>query len=481
MQAHRARSAMAGLLAAATSVAMLFAIARRSPWYDEYYTLYVTRPGLPLREAWPMWLADNHPPLFYALAWASNTLGVAAEPRRLLNLAIALAVALALAALAARRPRLRTTLFAYATGLAASAPLIDRVAELRGNFLALAAGAIAVAALVALVQPGRLSRRGALALGATLALAWSVHLAATVIVGALALAFALRLWLAGDRTAALRFLAICALAGVPFVASMGLQASTIAANTRSFWIPGGLSAARWVIEGQLLAALSANPALTLAGSAGLVRLALQDMRARRLSTDSATVAAFAGGLALALALLVAIHLMRPFVVDRYLVTLHPIVAMILALGTARLARDMMRGRLLLDLCLVAAALLALAHNVPRTLARPGWDGTAARIARIVARCPQTQVIADLRWNADVMALPPVENRAVVPWAYAQVAARHHFALSHSARRKGPCPTIYWAEHVAARRASPAQVAAAIGVRSGRMERIGDGWIFIAQP
>lgn len=480
MQAHRARSVMAGLLAAATSVAMLFAIAHRSPWYDEYYTLYVTRPGLPWREAWPMWLADNHPPLFYALAWASSALGTAAEPRRLLNLAIALAVALVLAALAARRPALRTTLFAYAAGLVASAPLIDRVAELRGNFLALAAAAMAVAALVALAQPGRLSRRGALALGAALALAWSIHLAATVIMGALALAFAVRLWLAGDRAAMWRFIAICALAALPFVASMGVQASTIAANTHSFWIPGGLSTARWAIEGQLLAALSANPALTLAGSAGLVRLALQDLRAPRLSADSATVAALAGGLALAVVLLVAVHLMRPFVIDRYLVALHPIIAMILALGTMALARTMRRGRLLLDLCLVAGALLALAHNVTRTLARPGWDGTAGRIARIVARCPQTQVIADLHWNADVMALPPPENRAVVPWAYAQVAARHHFALADSAAPGGSCSTIYWAEHVATHHPSPAQVAAAIGVRAGRLERIGDGWIFIAQ-
>ncbi len=472
---------MAGLLAAATTVAMLLAMAHRSPWYDEYYTLYVTRPGLPWGEAWPMWLADNHPPLFYALSWLSNGLGAGAEPRRLLNFAIALGAALALAALAARRPALRTTLFAFATGMAASTPLIDRVAELRSNFLALAAGTVAVAALVALARPCQLSRRGALALGGALALAWSVHLAATAILGTLTLAFGLRLLLMGERQAALRLAGVAALAALPFAASMAAQAGAIAANTRHFWIPGGLAPARWAIENQLLAALAANPALTLAGSAGLVLLAMRDLRTRRLSIESGLVATLAGGLVLALAVLVAIHLRRPFVIDRYLVTLHPIVVMIFALGAAALAEKIAQGRLLLDLCLVAGALVALSHNLARTTARPGWDGTGRRIEDIVARCPQTQVIADLRWNADVLALPPAENRKVVPWAYAQVAARHRFALASSARASGACPVVYWAEHVAAQHPSPAQVAAAVGANGGELERIGDGWIFVTRP
>lgn len=481
MQAHRARSVMAGLLAAAATIAMLVAILHRSPWYDEYYTLYVTRPGLSLRDAWPMWMADNHPPLFYALSWLGNVLGAQAEPRRLLNLAIALGTCAALAVLAARRPAMRDTLFAYATGLAASAPLIDRAAELRSNFLALCAGAVAVAALVALARPCRLSLRGALALGGALALAWSVHLAATVIVGALAVAFLGRLVLIGDGIAVRRYLGTAILAALPLAVCLAIQASTIAANTSTFWIPGGLSAARWAIEGQVLAALTANPVLTLAGSAGLVLLAIRDLRARRLSVESGIVATLAAGLALALAMLVAIHLQRPFVIDRYLVTLHPIVAMILALGTAAFARSMVRGRGLLDLCLVAAALPALASNVARTTARPGWDGTAQRIAEIKAKCPQTRVIADLRWNAQVMALPPVQNRAVVPWAYAQVAARHGFALATSSTGRTPCPTIYWAEHVAGQQPTPAQIAVSTGFRDGTLERIGDGWIYVARP
>ena len=66
--------------------AMSWAMRLRGPWYDEFYTLYVTRPDIPLSHAFDRWLADNHPPLFYALVRATAKLGSTVEERRVVNL-----------------------------------------------------------------------------------------------------------------------------------------------------------------------------------------------------------------------------------------------------------------------------------------------------------------------------------------------------------------------------------------------------------
>ena len=69
--------------------ALLFSMAHRGPWYDEFYTYYVTGPGFDLREAFfNHWLADNHPPLFYVLVRAARGLWDNIEVLRLINAVI---------------------------------------------------------------------------------------------------------------------------------------------------------------------------------------------------------------------------------------------------------------------------------------------------------------------------------------------------------------------------------------------------------
>ena len=55
-------------------VAAVIVIVGRGPWYDEFYSLYVVRAGVPVSALYPAWLRDNHPPLFYALAWVWSRL-----------------------------------------------------------------------------------------------------------------------------------------------------------------------------------------------------------------------------------------------------------------------------------------------------------------------------------------------------------------------------------------------------------------------
>ena len=65
------------ILAVAFFVASCLAIAQRGPWYDEFYSFYLARPGATLGVLGPAWLRDNHPPLFYGLVWGwARSLGL---------------------------------------------------------------------------------------------------------------------------------------------------------------------------------------------------------------------------------------------------------------------------------------------------------------------------------------------------------------------------------------------------------------------
>ncbi|HZU63244.1 MAG TPA: hypothetical protein VFF98_06145 [Novosphingobium sp.] len=492
------------LIAWATGLALLAtalaALCARGAWYDEFYTFYVTRPGLSFAQGWPVWLRDNHPPLFYALAWASNGLGQlhggqlhggmlgegGVGPRRLVNLAFLLGGMGALAWLAVRRAPLRLVLLAYGLGLASNYQTINRVAELRSYALVLVSGAVALVLLADVARPGaRVSRSAWAALVAALAVALSVHLVASVVMGALGLAFGLRLLLARDWPAARALALAGVLAVLPFAASMALQWRTMAANTASFWIPPGLSAARWAVENEVLANLAGNRLLSLAGLAGLALVALRDLRARRLSGEGSLVLTLAGGVALAVALLVALHLHRPFIINRYLVCLHPPLTLALAVGYAALARALRpAAAALLDGALFLATLWALHAHYVATIAQPSWEGTARAIAAATRACPATLVYANTSWNAPTLDLPPPDNRAVVPFAYGWVAAHHGFALTPiAARRLSPtCPTLFWTEHVAGQYPSAEAVAQRLreggfAVPAGQLRRYGEGWVF----
>ena len=483
---QRAILAVVGLALAAAGLAVIFG---RSAWYDEYYTFYITRPGVPLRELWAGWLRDNHPPLFYFLAWATGWLGPDVPARRLLNLAIGAIAALALWGVARRRQNLGPLLFWYTLGLGGALPFVVRVAELRSNFLAFAAASVAVAALVAFGQAPARRGRDALFLGLSLGVAFTVHLAATIILGCLAVAFGLQEVLARDWKGARRFAAIVLAASLPFAACMAIQFDTISGNTRSFWIPGGFAAARWTIQNEIAAGLHANLPLTIAGMAGIGLLVIQDARDRRVSDDLARVLTLGLGMGLAIIVLIALHLQRPFVIGRYLVAVHPVLAMILACGAAAVARAVDRRlAALIALAVLVGSLAAIHRNVRRTLDLPGWDGTASAIAEEVRACPATVVHPALAWNGATMTLAPVDNRAVVPFAYRMVAARHGFSVADETSRQisRSCPTLFWAEHVPGPPPTGAELlrslqAQGYPVTSGKLAQIGDGWIFVSPP
>ncbi|WP_322963232.1 hypothetical protein [Sphingomonas fuzhouensis] len=469
--------------------AMVTAMRWRGPWYDEFYTLYVTRPGIPLPYAFSRWLADNHPPLFYALSRATTWLGAAVEERRLLNLFILIAAAVQIAWWLIPHG-LRRIGWVFAVGLSCAWPAIDRAAELRSNYLAFAAAAVAVAALVAFDRGYRAQRRAEwVMLTLALLVAFNVHLAASMVVGSLAAAMILRRLLARDGPGAARLFAAATLAAIPMMIHIACSFERIESNTRDFWIKGGFRAARWAIQTELERNLSANLPITILAIIGFALLAYRSWRERRLAPMIDLAMTLAAGLALGCVVMIAIHLWRPFVIDRYLVTLHPPLAMILALGVAALLdriRPLFAG--LLCAVMTLSALATIRENMTRTWMQPSWYGTARTIAAIRRACPTTRVHIDWSGNQSTIAAPPVENRAVFPFAYHIVAARFGFPLNAAGDHTMPrdCPTLFWTEHVPGHAGTTQGLAAALRAQGfpigrARLMRVDDGYVLVTRP
>jgi len=85
-------------------------------------------------------------------------------------------------------------------------------------------------------------------------------------------------------------------------------------------------------------------------------------------------------------------------------------------------------------------------------------------------------------------MPPRDNREVVPFSYRFVAHRFGFGLAPGGvgGLSAACPNVFWTEHVADRHPTAQAVIdrlrrAGYPIVSGRMERIGIGWILVTPP
>lgn len=459
----------------------------RGAWYDEFFTLYVASPRFGWGEALrDHWLADNHPPLFYALARATAWLGDTVPPRRLVNLVLTVPAVAGFALLARHRPDWRGVIALFAIALVAAPTAVFYGAELRSNYLAFLSSALAVLALAALAGPDspRPSPRGTALLLLALAIAFATHLAATVLTGGVAVAFVLVRIVRRDLRGALWLTGVCALASLPLLLSLAVQMGRIEANTRTFWIPAGFTAARWAIEHQVMQNLLANPVLTLGGGLGLVLLA-RGNRSRLV-----TVLVLIAGLGIGTVALLGLHMWRPIVINRYLVAMGPPMLLVLTIGFEALLIRLRPAavRTGLVLLLGGATMLALWSGWQRILAEPSFMGTGRAIAALVRACPQTLVHADMHWNEPVMDLPPADNRAVMPMAYAITARTLGFALEPQGSRRlsATCPTVFWTEHVADLSINEEQLAKSLrargyAVRSLALKRTGRGWIAVSNP
>lgn len=485
-------AAVAWLVAAGFLFALGWACLTRGPWYDEFYTWYVTRPDRGFAESLrASWLADNHPPFYYALTWPLRQLGGTIELHRLASVGVAVAALAGGWLMLRRQPQLWLLGAAFLMVLAGHEGAIRAGSELRSYFLSLAACAVLVLTLTtAWLGQGlpRRSQRIVLAL-ATFA-AFNTHIATSLIAGALFVPFLLAAWLRGNRALAWTLVRPALFAGFVLLAISAVQIPQWNRQTAQFWIPGGFDAARWSFEYALRRTLVSDWAVTLAGVMGGLILLIAAARQRRLDPRTEAWLLLAAGTVLAAAILLGLHGLRPIVIERYLIGLVPAFAMLLALGFVQ-AMERLPARLAL-LLLAAAALLAgwsITESATRAAARQSWSGTAALIAQVQRACPATTVHIDPdHWNAWTMSFPPADNRPALFAAYALMAQRAGFTLEPLASRRMPvnCPTLFWAEHDTLRSFDPARITAHLRAQGFAVEgvwqyRIDHGWVASNRP
>jgi hypothetical protein len=468
-----------------TLAAIVWADLHRGPWYDEFYTQFVTRPGVPWGQALRQsWLADNHPPLFYMLSRATDWLG-AIPLHRLLNPALGL-VAVAGAWVVLRDlPGMAPVAAGLALGLAACPWTLLAGSELRSYFLSLCAGTLLALCLCVIRMGGR--SRGLVRVYAVSAMvAFNVHIVTSLTAGALILPFLLEAFVRRDRQSG-RIIAIPALAGgLVFTATSLIQLPLWLANTQVFWIEPGFSSGRWAVEWAVLHTLSGN-VLLVAGALAGVGLMLRDAARRQGSGEGSALLLLACGLGMAVVGLIAVHMVRPMLIEKYLTALVGGLCVLLALGFARLLRAAgLRWGVVVLLLALGVSGLSLWANTRQAIARPGWMGTGRMIAAMVARCPGGVVHTDPRWNANVVTALPRDNALVVPFAYRSVADDLGFSLAPAGSRTmaATCPTIFWGEHDGAHHYTRDIVladlhAAGFPVTTLNFHRIDDGWVAVA--
>jgi hypothetical protein len=149
------------------------------------------------------------------------------------------------------------------------------------------------------------------------------------------------------------------------------------------------------------------------------------------------------------AIVLAVHALKPIVVDRYLFSVPVLVSALMAVPAARLAH----ARLPFGLLALASVAVA-ATPLVETGIRPLWRENARTIAAIVAGCPTTQVFAASGWALG----PAAETRAarredpVFERAYRTLAAPFGYTVRFIGQNgtaeatPGACPVLLWYEH-----------------------------------
>lgn len=424
--------------------------ALRGPWLDEFWTLELSdaRKDLTalIREGW---MRDAHPPVFNAWATLLGSLGITSIPagRLVSNLLAAGLMILAAIRLSRRTPG--------QAGFAASLLLLtlslpqamESFADYRSYFWQMTAiGTLALVARHIAATKADLDWRRDLGLAAIAMLATAasiaVHYVGALFGGLLAGAIAVCAFARGLRRWTALVLATTALSGLFVLGSVAAQAPSWADEFDHSWIDLPGLAALGVLGSLVIAPLWLNP-VPLAG--------LWPGRGQGIRDPSQTwfVAMIGVVLIVGVAIMLAVHAVKPIVVDRYLFAVPVLVSALLAVPAARIARDRWLFGLLALVAVAGAARPMLEGGI-----RPLWRENARTIATIVAGCPSTQVYAASGWavgpapeTRTARREDPVFERAyrslAAPWGYPV-----HF-IGQNGRvhaTPGACPVLLWYEH-----------------------------------
>ncbi len=421
--------------------------ALRGPWLDEFWTLHLSdsRDGL-LELVRDGWLRDTHPPLFNAWSTLLASLGVNSIPfgRLVTNLLAAALLFLAAGRLARREPGQAGYVSAFLL-LALSLPqAMESFAVWRSYFWQMAAtGVLALVARHVASARSDLGRREIdLAAVAVLATGTSImlHYVGGLFGGLLAGAIAICAFAKGLRRWATLMLVTAALSSMFVLASLVLQAPNWVVEFDHSWIDLPVMQALAVLAALAVTPLLLNP---------VPLLGFFFARGSRDDSERLFVVMIAGVLVLGASIVLAVHVVKPIVVDRYLFPVPVLFAALMALPAARFAHL----RLPFALLALTSVAVAAAPLVEKGI-RPLWYENARTIGSIVAGCPSTQVYAASGWALG----PAAETRAakredpVFRRAYEELARRHGFPVSFIGQDEraeatpGVCPVLLWYEH-----------------------------------
>jgi hypothetical protein len=361
--------------AAGAGIAAILAIVSldallRGPWLDEFWTLELsdTHNGLMslLRDGW---LHDTHPPVFNAWATLLGVLGVKqiAIGRLVSNLLAAALMLLAMRQLSRRAPG-QAGFNVVVLLLTLPLPeVMEAFATYRSYFWQ--AAALATLVLVARHVAGTrtdldvrkdtdLMAIGGLAAMAAIGLHYIGGLFGGLLAGAIALSALRRgLW----RWAGL-MLGAAALASLFVIACALLQAPNWATDFDHSWIDTPVLEALAIPVALGVGAVWHNPLPLLGLWIGRNRLSVPERR---------FVAMIGGVLVAGIAIILAVHAVKPIVVERYLIAVPVLVCAVLAVPAARLAREGLPfGLLVLVSIAVAAAPMVSASEGSWRTARP---------------------------------------------------------------------------------------------------------------
>lgn len=422
--------------------------ALRGPWLDEFWTLELsdTRNGLwaLIREGW---MRDAHPPLFNAWATLLASLGVSSIPAgRLVSNLLAGGLMILAARRFSRRLPDQAGFNMVLLLLVLSLPqAMDAFATYRPYFCYIAAVAtlVLVARHVSLTRVDLDWRKDVdlAAIGvAAVTMSIGLHYVGGLFGGLLAGAIALSAYRRGLRHWAILMLATAALASLFVAASVLLQAPNWAAEFDHSWIDLPAFAALGVPVSLAVTAIFHNPVpligLWLTGS-------------RPSESQAHFVAMIGGVLVVGVAIVLAVHAVRPIVVDRYLFAVPVLICALMAVPAARFAS----GSLLFGLLALVSVAVAAAPLVQDGI-KPLWREDARTIAKIVSNCPTTTIYAASGWALGPAAETRTARREdpVFARAYRLLADSHGYAVRFIGQngaahaRPGACPVLLWYEH-----------------------------------
>jgi hypothetical protein len=208
--------------------------------------------------------------------------------------------------------------------------------ELRSYFLSLCAGTVLALCLCVIRMGGR-GRGLAWVYAISAMAAFNVHIVTSLSAGALIVPFLLEAFVRRDWRQARVIVIPAVMAGLVFTATSLIQLPLWLANTQVFWIEPGFSSGRWAVEWAVLHTLSGN-LLLMAGAVAGGGLMLRDGVRRQGSGEGSAMLLLACGLGMAAAVLIAVHMIRPMLIEKYLTGLIGALCVLLALGFTRLLR-----------------------------------------------------------------------------------------------------------------------------------------------